>query len=230
MKLSHWKHSPVAVRVLPFAVFVAITLLQDRFGESARYWLYLAKTLAGAWFLFQMRGYVQEMRWKFSPEAFVAGVGVFIIWVGLPGFFKLLGLDPGLGDLKMGSGRAWNPLAQFGEASVLAWFFVMVRILGSGLVVPPLEEVFFRSFIYRYLAKKDFLSVPLGKYIAMPFFVTAIIFGLEHREWLAGILAGLIYGGLVIWKKRLRDAIVAHAVTNLLLGLWVVWRGAYQFW
>ena len=60
--------------------------------------------------------------------------------------------------------------------------------------------------------------------------MTSVVFGLEHREWLAGILCGFAYQGLVCWKNRLGDAITAHAITNALLGGWVVWRGAWHFW
>jgi len=51
--------------------------------------------------------------------------------------------------------------------------------------------------------------------------VTSLLFGFEHREWLAGIFCGFAYQGLVCWKKRLGDAITAHAITNALLGYWV---------
>jgi CAAX prenyl protease-like protein len=64
----------------------------------------------------------------------------------------------------------------------------------------------------------------------MPFVVTSLVFGLEHHEWLAGILCGFAYQGLVIWKGRLGDAVTAHGITNFLLGVWVLWRGAWQFW
>ncbi|MBO4545513.1 MAG: CPBP family intramembrane metalloprotease, partial [Verrucomicrobia bacterium] len=64
----------------------------------------------------------------------------------------------------------------------------------------------------------------------MPFVVVSVIFGLVHQEWLAGILCGLVYQGLVCYKGRLGDAITAHGITNLLLGIWVVWRGAWNFW
>ena len=70
----------------------------------------------------------------------------------------------------------------------------------------------------------------LGSFAWQPFLLASVIFGLEHREWLAGILCGFAYQGLVCWKKRLGDAITAHSITNLLLGLWVVWQGAWQFW
>jgi uncharacterized protein len=225
--LGRLRRSPVLVRVVPFAVFLALTGAQDLFGEAGRYWGYLVKTAVGAWMLWTVRGAIEEMRWKLSAEAILMGIAVFVLWAGL---------DPALGWLDLSypklkaSASGWNPHVQFGNGSVLAGFFIVVRLAGSSIVVPLLEEVFFRSCVYRYLVKADFQNVPLSRFAWMPFLVTSIIFGLEHREWLAGILCGFAFQGLVLWKGRLGDAITAHAITNFLLGLWVVWQGAWQFW
>src|SRR5207237_3186322 len=101
---------------------------------------------------------------------------------------------------------------------------------GSSLVVPTLEDVFYRSLLNHHVTRPDFQSLPLGQYNLMAFLVTAAVFGFAHYEWLAGVLCAFAYQGLVCWKKRLGDAITAHAITNLLLGLWVVWQGAWKFW
>jgi CAAX prenyl protease-like protein len=105
-----------------------------------------------------------------------------------------------------------------------------VRILGSSLVVPPIEEAFYRSFLYRYLAKANFLDLPLDRLVPGPFLGTAAIFGFSHNEWLAGILCGLAYQWLVLRRGRLGDAMTAHGITNFLLGVWVVSRGQWNFW
>ena len=241
---KQFEHSPVAARVAPFIVFLLLTFCQGQFGEASRYGFYLAKTLVGAWLIFEMRPFVSEMRAAFSWEAFAVGVGVVVMWVGIDGWYpslneigrsvlnpilKVIGLESW--SLKPSSAAPpWNPHLQFGNGAALAWFFIAVRILGPSLVVPALEEVFFRSFLYRYIAKADFLSVPLGQFIALPFFVVSAVFAFEHEQWLAGLLCGFAYQGLVIWKKRLGDAIVAHGITNFLLGVWVVGKGAWQFW
>ena len=217
----HWiRASPLLARVVPFAVFAALTALQGTLGEPSRYWFYLAKTVVGAWLLWGVWPVVSEMRWRLSWEAVVAGVGVFALWVGLDPWYPKLG----------GAGRSWNPFEAFDDANSLAWVFVVVRLLGSVFVVPPLEEVFYRSFMYRYLRKADFESVPLAAFHVLAFLATSAVFGLTHREWLAGILCGVTYQGLVCWKGRLGDAMTAHAITNLLLGAWVVAKGAWQFW
>lgn len=226
---AHITRSPISARVAPFATFVILTFCQGYLGETGRYWVYLAKTLLGAWMLWLVRPFVQEMRWRISWEALLVGVAVFVLWVGLDDWLIRLGFANSYPKPKL-SGAAWNPGAHFGEGAAPAWFFIIVRIAGSTLVVPALEEVFFRSFLYRYVMKVDFLAVPLGVFAWTPFVVVSLLFGFEHREWLAGILCGFAYQGLVCWKKRIGDAMTAHAITNLLLGIWVVWRGAWQFW
>lgn len=219
--------SPALIRAAPFIVFLALTFCQDAFGGVARYWFYLAKTLVGAWMIWEMWPLVEEMRWKISVEAVLVGVLGFALWVWLDDLVRLMNLNPAFLKLKMG-GAPWNPHEQFGERWALV--FVIVRIVGSTLVVPPLEEVFFRSFLYRYFAKKDFERIAVGQFLWIPFIVTSVVFGFEHREWLAGILCGLLFQWLVCWKKRLGDAMTAHAITNLLLGIWVVWKDEWHFW
>ena len=211
---------PAASRVAPFLVFLALTFCQGKFGAASAYWFYFAKTLVGAWLVWEMRPVISEMRWAFSWEAVVVGVGIFAIWVGLDPFYPHL----------VKSGVAWNPPGQFGEKSVLAWLMITTRILGSTFIVPPLEEVFYRSFLYRYIARPDFLSVPLNRFLPWPFLATIAVFGLAHNEWLAGILCGAAYQWLVLRKNRLGDAMTAHAITNFLLGVWIVWKGAWHFW
>lgn len=225
---AHLTRTPLTARVVPFVAFIVLTFCQDFFGPAGRYWLYLAKTLLAVAMIAAIWPAVEEMRWKISWEGIAVGIGVFVMWVGLDPLFIRLGLGT-YPKWNIGGGP-WNPFAQFGDSAGLAWFFVVVRIVGSSLVVPMLEEVFFRSFVYRYIVKADFLSVPLGMFALRPFIFTSVLFAAEHREWLAGLLCGFAYQGLVCWKKRIGDAMTAHAITNLLLGLWVVWRGQWQFW
>ena len=227
--LQKVEQSPALIRVVPFVLFLALTYLQGHLGEAARYWLYLVKTLVGAWMIAWMWPRVKEMRWNWSGAALFVGVGIFILWVGLDAALKALGLDPAFA--KMGKpGPAWNPHVAFGADSALAWGLVMVRTLGSSLVVPPLEEVFYRSFVYRYLMKADFEQVPLSRFAWIPFGITSVLFGFEHYEWLAGLLCGLAFQGLVCGQGRLGDAITAHMITNFLLSVWVIWQNAWHFW
>lgn len=233
--------SPVRARVVPFLIFAGLTLFQGLLGPGSLYWVYLVKTILGAALIALVWGAVPEMRWAWSWQALVVGVGVFVIWVGADPFYphletltrvleawaRRLGLPP----LPVpGVTKAWNPGADFGAGSPVARGVLVTRLMGSSLVVPPLEEVFYRSFLYRYLAQHRFLDMPLRQVRWTPFLVTAVVFGLGHREWLAGILCGLAYQWLACRRGRLGEAITAHTITNLLLGLWVVGRGQWQFW
>ncbi len=224
---------PAAVRIVPFIVFVLLTAGQGKFGAASAYWFYLAKTLAGLVMLLAMRPLVAELRWAFSWEAVLVGVGVFGMWIGLSGEWTTqssLWVKLGLSHPPEIVASIWNPQVQFGGYTGLAVFFLAIHVLGMTLVVPPLEEVFYRSFLYRYLARHDFLSVPLNHFSVRCFFLTALIFGISHDEWLAGFLCGLAYQWLVLRKNRLGDAMTAHAITNFLLGIWVVTRGAWHYW
>lgn len=220
--------TPATARVAPFLLFVLLTFAQDWTGPTGPYWVYLGKTLLGLLMLAAIWPVVEELRWKVSWEGVLVGVAVFALWIGLDPLLERLGW-PGSYP-RMALGRPWNPPAAFGDGAPLAWMFIAVRIAGSTLVVPPLEELFYRSFLYRYAEKADFLSVPLGRFIPRPFLLSAALFALAHREWLAALLCAVAYQGLVCWKKRLGDAMTAHAVTNLLLGCTVAWRGQWQFW
>lgn len=225
--------SPLMARVAPFIIFVLLTVAQGKCGPASAYWFYFAKTLVGIWLIYEMWPLVTEMRWAFSWEAIVAGVGVFAVWIGINGEWTTqssLWIKLGLSHAPATPAPVWNPHTAFGEGSALAWLFIVTRILGSTFVVPPLEEVFYRSFVYRYIAQVDFLSVPLNRFLAKSFLATALVFGFSHNEWLAGIVCAAVYQWLVIRKNRLGDAMTAHAITNFLLGVWVVWKGAWNFW
>ena len=215
--------SPLTPRVAPFILFVLLTAGQGQFGPASAYWFYLAKTIVGLWLIFEIRPLVGEMRWAFSWEAVAVGLGVLVMWIGIDSLYPKLSLSKAVVANS-------NPNLVFGERSPLAWFFLLVHLGGMTIVVPPLEEVFFRSCLYRYLANQNFLDVPLNKFLPVPFLVTAVVFGCEHAQWLAGILCGLAYQWLVLRKNRLGDAMTAHAITNFLLGIWVIWRGAWNFW
>jgi len=211
---------PLLVRVVPFLIFLALTFCQGKFSAASADWFYLAKTIVGLWLIWQMRPAVSEMRWAISWEAIAVGILIFGIWIGLNGFYPKFSA----------TGATGNPFTIFGNGSALGWFFIGVHILGMTLVVPPLEEVFYRSCLYRSFASRNFLAMPLNRFLPLPFFATAIVFGFSHNEWLAGILCGAAYQWLVIRKNRLGDAMTAHAITNFLLGVWIVWRGAWNFW
>jgi CAAX prenyl protease-like protein len=146
--------SPEFARIAPFAIYAALTPLQEAemFGPAARFWVYILKTLVAAWLVWEVRPFVEEMRWKISWEAVAVGAAIFAVWVGLDGLYPRLA--------KLDSGA--NPFQQFGRNSLIAWIYIVVHTAGMSLVVPPVEEIFYRSLVYRILVKTDFRAMPLN--------------------------------------------------------------------
>jgi uncharacterized protein len=218
--------SPEFARFAPLFIFVVITALGAFSGGAAMFWMYAVKVVVGAWLVWEMRAFVPEMRWAFSWEAVWVGIVIFVVWVGLDPFYPKNHLF-----FKDTTESIWNPFAKFGDGSLVAWALIVIRIFGMTIIVPPLEEVFYRSLFYRYLIRVDFRAIALGHFDGIAFVCVSVVFGLMHFQWLPGILCGLAYQWLVVRKGRLGDAMTAHAITNFLLGVYVVWKGgeAWKF-
>jgi hypothetical protein len=93
-----------------------------------------------------------------------------------------------------------------------------------------MEELFWRSFLLRYIINSDFMSVRVGTYTLFSFLVGSGLFGLEHTLVLAGIMAGIAYSLLLYWTKSIYQCVLSHAVTNFVLGIYVLQTGYWQFW
>lgn len=206
--------------VIPFALFLLLTEAGSLFPEKA-YIFYTLKTLFVGGLLFYWRRHFRELKLRASwGELLLATlIGLLLVypWVAFDHFLPKLGES------------IFDPFA-FGLGQVSAWFIAGIRLLGAILVVPLMEELFWRSFLMRYLIDKRFQRVPLGTYHPFAFWVVALLFGLEHFRFIPGILTGLIYGFLVCWTKSLWPAILAHTATNLGLGIYVLLSGQWQFW
>jgi len=218
------QRSPTHARVAPMFIFLGLTFGQGIFGADGKYWFYGLKTLVGIWLLWEMRPLVKEMRWAFSWEAVVVGVVMCVLWVALDPFYPMNHVI-----MKPVPGDEWVPFERFGEGSAIAWSLIAIRTFGMTIIVPPLEEVFYRSFVYRLFIKDDWEKVPLGYFAGASVVACSALFGLMHYQWLPGILFALSMHWLVIRKQRLGDAMTAHAITNFLLAVWVVWKGDWKF-
>jgi len=126
-----------------------------------------------------------------------------------------------------GQASGYNPFqAGAGFGLVLAG----IRLLGASLVVPFMEEIFWRSFIIRYIISTDFRAVPIGKFTLASFLISVVLFGVEHHFWLAGMMAGAIYNLLLYKTGRIWPCILAHTVTNLALGVHVLITKEWIWW
>jgi hypothetical protein len=116
------------------------------------------------------------------------------------------------------------------RAPWLLYLLIFFRLLGAVIVVPIFEELFWRSFALRWLIDENFSAVPIGTFTWFSASAVILAFGFEHHRWLAGIFAGLLYHALLYYKKDLSACVIAHAVTNLLLGIYVLLTQQWSFW
>ena len=213
------------VRILPFAAYLAFIVIGDvaeRLGAAPGVlrWLYPVKIalVAGLLALF-WRQYDELTSFRLSPSAILAalatGVVVLLLWINLS-----------TGWMVIGSPAGYDPRVD----GQLDWLLVAIRIAGAALVVPVMEELFWRSFLMRWVAAPDFEAVSPARVGLKAFVVTVVLFGFEHNLWLAGIVAGIAYSLLYMRHAKLWSPILAHAVTNGLLGVWVVQTGNWSFW
>ena len=127
----------------------------------------------------------------------------------------------------LGSRSAFDPMA-LGPAA--RWAFISVRLLGLVLVLPVVEELFWRSFLLRWLIDNDFTRVPIGKVTPMAAAVTSVLFGLAHPEWLPALLTGALWAWLLWQTKSLSACLISHMTANLALGVYVIVTHDWKFW
>jgi uncharacterized protein len=104
-----------------------------------------------------------------------------------------------------------------------------LRLVGAVLVVPIAEEFFWRGFLIRWLVRSDFQTVAPGTFTWISFLITSGLFAAEHAQWLV-LMAGIAYNLLWYRTRSLKACILAHGITNLGLGVWVLATAQWNFW
>lgn len=215
---------PSIARILPFAIYMAFLAIAEALAwlgmvDAHLRWLYPIKIAAVvaalAWF---WRDY-DELRATITLAhgliATITGIIVLVLWVSLDA-----------GWMTVGHATGFDPRTE----STINWSLVALRIAGAALVVPVMEELFWRSFVMRWLDHADFRSVRPAAVSVKAIAISSLLFGVEHNLWFAGLVAGLAYALLYRRHQNLISPIVAHGVTNALLGAYVVATGSWQYW
>ena len=202
--------------IVPFTLFVVCIYTVPLFDTFQSLAYPIRTIVVAASLLYFRNAYKQEIRFSFSWLAVISGVVVFFIWVLPEGLYPQIGYS------------AFNPYEY--ESGYGVYVLIAFRLIGASLIVPLMEELFWRSFALRFAIRSDFKSVPLGQFSWSSFILISLLFGFEHHRWLVGILAGLVYAGVLYRRKNLFDPILSHAITNLLLGLYVVSTHQWSFW
>ncbi len=214
-------------RILPFAAymgFIGLGSLVGGIGQEGTFdlWSYPIKILVVAGLLAFFWSRFHELKtpifvnWQEGLLTVGAGLGVYALWVRMDWPWAI-----------QGELSEYNP---FVAGSTLGIILAGIRLFGASVIVPVMEELFWRSFLIRYIIHANFETVRLGTFTIGSFAATMVLFGLEHNLWLAGMMAGACYNGLWYWTGRLWPCIIAHAITNLVLGVHVLTTGEWYWW
>jgi uncharacterized protein len=215
---------PTVIYIAPFIAFVSLMAIEKAIGLPARL-LYPTRFVVVAaltWFLSRR---VVSLRPSQPVLSILLGVAVFLIWVGP--------------DVLFGYRSHWlfeNALMGKAVSSLPAglqadWLFIIVRVTSTSLLVPIVEELFWRGWMMRWLINVEFLKVPLGTYVPSAFWIVVLLFASEHGPyWEVGLITGILYNWWLVRTKNLADCILAHAVTNAILAGYVLMTGKWQYW
>lgn len=234
---------PWLIYVLPLAVFMLVTSLEPTRPEqgAASTWpipyswypiVYTAKmllTAAAVAFVWPgYRAHPRRLTWLWLPVGLVGG----LVWIGLCRLHleERIVTAVGLGErLNVGQRSAFNPLEQLAAEPLLAYGFLAVRLLGLVILVPLIEEMFLRGFLMRFVVRNDWWRVPIGEVNATAIAVGTLVPMLMHPgEFVAAAVWFSLISWLMIRTRNIWDCIAAHAVTNLVLGIYVLATGDWR--
>lgn len=217
---------PAAWRfIAPFAAWLGLIAASQYLGLDPRA-AYPARVLAAALLLLAFSRRLIPWRLKRPGTSVLAGAAVFAIWILpewlWPAYRQSWPFNNPL------TGAALSSLPPGSRSGPLFLFF---RVAGSALVVPVAEELFWRGWLMRWLISRRFAAVPVGTYAAGAFWISAVLFASEHGPyWDVGLAAGVAYNWWAVRTRNLADCILAHAVTNGCLAVYVLLAGAWQYW
>ena len=216
------------VRIAPFALFMLLLALRGAapadgsWGFDPR-WLYgVSVLMVGAllaWFWRDYGELVKQLAPTTREISWALAVGLVVFWLCIH-----------LAAPWMTIGQPSAPFAPLPADGRLDWPLLVTRWIGAALLVPVMEELFWRSFLMRWIERPTFQGVDPQRVGLRAVVLSSFVFTLAHTLWLAAAIAGLAYAMLYVRTGKLWVPVIAHAVTNGALGVWVVATGNWQFW
>lgn len=199
-KAAPLQGDPVAAMILPFVAFMLSSVIaQALFPHPALGYPLVTATLAGAAWYF--RAQLRALVWKLDPVGLSAGALVGLAWVLLA-------------DTSTEAG----PLAEAldGLSPLLLTIWVVARLAGTVLLVPLVEELFFRGYV---LHRIDRGGIALR---ILAIIVSSALFAALHGRWIAAGLAGLVFALVMLRRGNVSDAVQSHLAANLIVALWAL--------
>lgn len=208
----------------PFLAYVSLMAIEQLFGLPLAIFYPLRCLVAAGLILWLSRPYFSLRPSRLIASTLV-GAAVFLIWIGPDVLFHYRHFWLFENSL---FGHVGSSVPPDLKASLS---FRIVRSAGCTLLVPVIEELFWRGWMMRWLIDFHFTKVKLGAYTPAAFWIVAAIFASEHGPfWEVGLAAGILYNWWMVRTHNLGDCVVAHSVTNGLLSLYVLAADQWQYW
>ncbi len=168
---------------------------------------------------------VIDLRVRHLWATLAIGALVFVVWIAPDVLFK------GYRHFWLFENAVMGKASTSFSSTQLSWPVLALRMIRAVVIVPIVEELFWRAWLMRWIIDANFQKIPLGKYTAQSFWIVAALFASEHGPyWDVGLAAGIIYNWWMVRARSLGDLILAHAVTNFILGGYVIAFGKWEYW
>lgn len=208
---------------VPLLLFVIVSSVEASLGAGLYPLTYAVKILLVSVAAFLAREVWGDLRPNVRDllPAVLVGIVVCVLWVGL---------DRWPGYPHLGTRQAYNPFEAIRDSGQRLLFLAM-RFYGLVLLVPLIEELFWRDFLLRFLStREDFRARPPHQFTLEAAAISGAAFAFSHPEWLAAAVTAAAYTALLAWRKSVFACVIAHATTNLCLGLYVLQTGEWKYW
>lgn len=202
---SPLRHDLIAASILPFVAFMVAgtaTRALMPVPELGDPLIALVLGMAVAFFLPALRA----LTWSPDAVGIGAGLAVGAGWVLLA---------PAAAEGEPIGAMLWG----LGPGALALW--VALRFIGTALLVPVVEEMFFRGYLLPRVA--GLAAWPFMPLVAV--LVTSAAFGALHGRWVEGTVAGIVFALVALRRGRVTDAVQAHVAANTIVALAAVLRG-----
>lgn len=223
--------------VYPLAIFMGFSLVLAFGGDALKWdhpeaawwqrapemWLYPLQTLVCGWWLWHVH---KEMQWDWAMRPCLLAIPAGLLGIGLWMIPYFAGWIPD-------EGHGFMPEKVFGEGSTLTLAEYALRFARAAVVVPFVEELFWRGFLMRWCVDRDFpQTVATGTHSWTAYGITTLAFMLIHApaDWAGAFIYGTLTYLLVIYTKRITPAIVMHAVANAVMGICAIGFNLPHLW
>ncbi len=210
------------------ALFFIFLSMGDRLGLGEWEYPFRCVVLAAALWFWSRR--VIDLRVTSWLPSIVIGAAVFAIWIAPDLLWPPVDGGGYRSHWLFQNGVTGTVSSSVPESYRNSVMVLVSRAVRAAILVPVIEELFWRAWMMRWLIRDDFEKVPLGTYARQAFWITAILFAVEHGPfWDVGLIAGVIYNGWMVRTRSLGDCVLAHAVTNGMLTAYVYGFGQWQY-